>query len=355
MSARARWRAGRGAGLLLAGVLPFLLAGCGAAPTGHPAASGSAHASGRADGPVPWRALDPTYPSIPSRTIQARPDPAAAEGATPCRASRLRASSELGGAGGSSYLSVRLSSERPCRLEGTPTVTLLDGDRPVDVPVRALAHDAADDYWVYRHPVLVAPGSPATVTLIWGTDWCTDPVATDRVRLALGGGRGAVTVRGFKGSPGCTERVEDLPPTKRHRTPVEVGTFKPLRYRPARVVTPYDGLDARAQVTSTPRPGRPFSFVVTLTARRDVVLDPCPDYTIGQYLADQDSREDRYALNCAAVPTRDARGRPYLPAGQPVRFEMRTRLLADSPGLKFVWALEVPHQPGAGIPFSGAR
>ncbi|MGN6128826.1 MAG: hypothetical protein ACTHOK_00625, partial [Nocardioidaceae bacterium] len=86
----------------------------------------------------------------------------------------------------------------------------------------------------------------------------------------------------------------------------------------------------------------------------DVALVPCPDYTIGQYLGEQ-AREDRYALDCAAVPTRDAQGRPYLPAGQPVRFEMRTRLLADSPGLKFLWTLAVPHEPGAGIPLTAAR
>lgn len=342
-------------GWLLGWVPMLLLGGCAATPAAHPAASGSAHGSGRAEAPVPWRALDPTYPSIPSRTVPARPDPAAAESAAPCHGSRLRARSGLGGAGGSSYLWVRLWSGRPCRLEGTPSVTLLDGGRPVDVPVRTLAREAADDYWVYRHPVLVAPGAPATVTLIWATDWCTDPVVTDRVRLDLGPGQGALTVKGFGSSPGCTERVEDLPPAKRHRTPVAVGTFKPQHYRPARVVTSYDGLDAGAQLTSTPRTGKPLTFVVTLTARHDVVLDPCPDYTIGQYLADQGSREDRYALNCAAVPTRDAQGRPYLPAGQPVRFEMRTRLLGDGPGLKFVWTLEVPHEPGAGIPLSGAR
>lgn len=327
-----------------------LLAGCGTSTAPAPDAARAASDAG----PVPWGALESTYPSIPSRTVPARPDPALAESAPPCRAALLRASSEVGGAGGSWYLSVHLRSPRPCRLEGTPAVTLLDGDRPVGVPVRSLARRGADDMWVYRHPVLVAPRAPALLTLVWATDWCTDPVATDRVRLDLGAGRGALTAQGFNGSPGCTERVEDLTSAQRHRTPVEVGTFRPQRYRAARVVTAYDGLQADARLTSTPRTGRPLAFTVTLTARHDVPLDPCPDYTIGQYLGEQ-AREERYALSCAAVPARDARGRPYLPAGQPVAFAMRTRLLADAPGLKFVWTLQVPQAPATAVLLSAAR
>jgi Domain of unknown function (DUF4232) len=177
-----------------AGALVATLAGCGSGPSPAgdvPQAPSSAAA-------VPWTALPPTYPTIPRHTVPAVPDPAPARAAPRCRARDLRASSELGGAGGSWYLSVHLRSAGgdACRVQGLPDVTLLQGGRPVGVRVVPLV----DSYWSYPDPVLVAPGRSAVVSLVWATDWCTRPLRTDRVRLGLGRG-GQVTVRGFGHTP----------------------------------------------------------------------------------------------------------------------------------------------------------
>jgi hypothetical protein len=187
------------------------------------------------------------------------------------------------------------------------------------------------------------------VTLTWGKEWCTAPLRVDKVRLVLPGGAGGFTLRGFRGTPSCTVPLEEVPPSDRHGSPVVVGSFAPQRWRTARVVSPYAGVDAVLRRTARARPGHPLDFQVVLTARRDVVLDPCPDFTIEQYRGDGPGRssEDRYALNCAAVPTRDARGRPYLLAGKPVRFAMHVDLLAAD-AVKFLWTLDVPEHVGVG-------
>ena len=58
------------------------------------------------------------------------------------------------------------------------------------------------------------------------------------------------------------------------------------------------------------------TWVVELTARRDVELDTCPSWQIRQGSDEAAS----WRLNCRGVPhTRDD-GTPYLPAGEPVRF-----------------------------------
>ncbi len=328
--------------MLLAGCL--LLVGCA-----ETAAPGTSSRSAPQAAVVPWAPLDPAYPTIPSRTIPARPDPAAARAAPPCRASDLRASSWLGAGLGTAYLrvTVRLVGSSPCRLQGHPAVVLLEGTRPVDVPTEPSTGD--DRTFNYPDPVLVAPGAPAVLTLSWSSLWCTAPVSTDLVRVTLPHGRGSFTVHGFGRSPACND------PGSGRRSPVGVSGFAPVHSRPPRVVSRYDGVDVEARRTSKPRTGQPFDFTVTLTARRDVALDPCPDYTIAQYLGGQRSREDRYALDCADVPTKDAEGRPYLPAGRPVTFAMRARLLNETARMKFVWQLETPGDgAGAGLVVSGA-
>jgi hypothetical protein len=258
-----------------------LLAGCGGGA--RPATSAAGSPSPAAPAAVPWAALDPAYPTIPSHTVPARADPAAARTATPCRASDLRLTTRIDGAGGTAYLGVevRPAGEHRCRLEGRPRVTVLDRGRPVDIPVVPTQGD--DLTFNYPDPVLVAPGRTATLSLAWASDWCTTPLRTDEVRLDLPDGGGSVTVPGFPGTPGCTMRVEDLTPAQRHTTPLRVSTFAPQRFRGARVVSAYAGLRAHARRTSAPRPDHRLEFTVTLTARRDLVLDPCPDFTIEQY------------------------------------------------------------------------
>lgn len=106
----------------------------------------------------------------------------------------------------------------------------------------------------------------------------------------------------------------------------------------------YEGLlvagDLDAQVT----PGSTFDYTIYLTALGEpVTLDPCPDYSVWVGAAGGPRR----SLNCAAVPYVDAAGRPYLPAGVTVGFDMRLEV-PDLPGeQKILWVVDGPHRlPG---------
>ena len=80
-------------------------------------------------------------------------------------------------------------------------------------------------------------------------------------------------------------------------------------------------------------------------------LDPCPDYTMLKQGSWDDVSVARFALNCEAVPYRDADGVPYLPEGVPVRFEMRLTLLGpDIENPKATWRLEAKDGPVLQIP-----
>jgi hypothetical protein len=295
-----------------------------------------------ATGVVPWTPLDPTHPNIPQVTIPATPDPKAAAAAPPCTADDLRAVSTVEAAAGTAVLSLTIrpaSPEVSCRLQGHPAVQFLDQGRPVDIPTVNAPDDAA-----YRDPALVARGSVVTLSLFWGSNWCADPVENDRIRVALQ--RGSLEVDGFGRSPVCNGAPGSGPNS------VSIGTFRPESFRPAEVTSAYGGVDGDLTTVSDPVPGEELRFLVTLTARRgDVRLDPCPDYSIVQYPEQDDAVKARLALNCTAVPYRDAEGVPYLPEDVPVRFEMKLTLLGpDAQANKAIWTLETPGGPALAIP-----
>jgi hypothetical protein len=200
------------------------------------------------------------------------------------------------------------------------------------------------DDWSYRDPVLVAEGSVVTLSLYWGSNWCADPVDNDRIRVALQ--RGSLEVDSYGHSPICNGAPGSGP------NPVSIGTFQPRSSQPAEVTSAYGAVEGELTAVSDPVPGEELRFLVTLTARRgDVRLDPCPDYSMVQYAAQDDSVEARFALNCTAVPYRGADGVPYLPEDVPVRFEMRLTLLGpDVQAPKAIWTLEVPDGPALAIP-----
>lgn len=110
-----------------------------------------------------------------------------------------------------------------------------------------------------------------------------------------------------------------------------------------RVVTPYDGVSALGAITGRAEPGDVLVFEAVLLSATDLPLDPCPDYSIA---FGRDSFRT-WQLNCSAVPYRDARGRPYLPASTNLRFEMRVTV-PDEPGTqKVLWTLDGPQRmPG---------
>lgn len=105
-----------------------------------------------------------------------------------------------------------------------------------------------------------------------------------------------------------------------------------------RVTTPYDDVFASGDLDSHAHPGDELTFVVRLESPTRIPLDPCPDYGIAFGVGSA----NRWGLNCAQDPFRDAQGRPYLPAGKAVPFEMRV-VVPDNPGRqKVLWTLNGP-------------
>lgn len=284
---------------------------------------------------VPWAPLPATHPQIPTTTTTPSPDPAEAAGKPACRASDLHATDRPAVAAGTYYQTIRLTlaGDHPCRLEGWPDVELLDRGAPVDIPLERARDDS-----VYRGPVLVSDGQPALLQLAWSADWCAAPVHNDTIRLNLPGG--SLTVDGL-GDSNCYGTPGDG-----HRQPVELRTFEPVKSRDAVASTAYADVDVTGALDLTAAPDDNLDFVVTLTSPQDLVLDPCPDFQIIQ-TGDAGPETDSHALNCAAVPHKDEQGRPYLPAGTPVRFAMHAN--AGEPGIyKLTWVLDTVDQRSVG-------
>jgi hypothetical protein len=109
------------------------------------------------------------------------------------------------------------------------------------------------------------------------------------------------------------------------------------------VVTPFDHVSATGAITGRARPGDVLVFDAVLESSIDLPLDPCPDYNV----AFGRTSGTTWQLNCAAVPYRDAQGRPYLPAFENVRFEMRVTVPDDPGEQKVLWTLDGPQRmPG---------
>jgi hypothetical protein len=295
---------------------------------------------------VPWAPLDPTHPSIPTVTIPPSPDPADAGGLPACRADDLKTTAERDGAGGTNYLFVTFKSRTgPCSLSGRPQVELRGKGRRLRIPVEE-GRVTGDSY---EHPVRVDENRAAVLGLSWTSLWCAEPVVNDSIRLSLPHNGGTVEVEGFGHSPACNGDPGSGP------TPIVIAPFQPQDFIPQEVTSPYADVNVQLEGPASVRAGSRFSFEVVLTARRgDVALDPCPDYTISQSVYPDDSTEAMFALNCAAVPYRDADGRPQLPDGVPVHFAMETTALAvvSDGGVKFNWAIDAPDAMPAGSPMS---
>lgn len=263
----------------------------------------------------------------------ASPDPAEAAALPPCRAGQLRVEPKLGVAAGTrgQTLTFRVTGGIRCRLTGRPGVTALNGETPLAVPVDTGGTG-------YTHPVAVSEGHPATLVLTWSSGWCASPVVVDRLRLDLPNDGGTLTTDGFGPSQCYGE------PGSGTRSPITVGTFQPAEFAAERRVTVFDGVSADIAAPDSGTAGAQLRFTVTLTAPagRDVPLDACPDYLV-TVTAPAGPTSDSYALNCAAVPHRDAAGRPYLPAGVPVRFAMRAEIPPGVAGdAKLAWQLVLP-------------
>jgi RNA polymerase sigma-70 factor (ECF subfamily) len=279
---------------------------------------------------VPWRPLQATHPEIPVRTRPAQPDPAIAAAAAPCLASQLETSTDTGGAGGTRYMNVTITSATgdPCSLSGYPQVEPLTSGHDSGIPLTPRTDDE-----VYRHPVLVSSTSTGLLQLSWA-NWCAPPVTNDQIRITLADGAGTLQLTGFGEAPAC----EGLPATG--KSAIGVDTFQPEHRSDPSVHTAYAAVTATSNMMTTHAlPGRTADFTVALTATKRVVLDPCPDYTIT--LSGESLRVATYQLNCGDVPFKTGTGQPYLPPGTPVRFGMQVTAPVVTVQ-NFVWSLDLP-------------
>ncbi|MCW2781053.1 MAG: polymerase, sigma-24 subunit, subfamily [Marmoricola sp.] len=279
---------------------------------------------------VPWRPLPATHPEIPMRSTPARPDPAIAAAVAPCRAAQLRTSTDTGGAGGTRYMNVTITSATgdPCSLSGYPQVEPLTRGHDSGIPLARRTDDA-----VYRHPALVSSTSTGLLQLSWA-NWCAPPVTNDQIRITLADGAGTLLLTGFGVAPAC----EGLPATG--KSAIGVDTFQPEHRSDPSVHTAYASVRASSNMMTTHAlPGQRANFAVTLMATNRVVLDPCPDYTIT--LSGASLRVATYQLNCADVPFKTESGQPCLPPGTPVRFAMQVTAPLVTPQ-DFVWSLVLP-------------
>ena len=307
----------------------FIVGGLSLIPAARVTENGSNN-SPTSPGVVPWRALPPTHPSIPRTITSPSPDPAPAAALRPCRRADLRVDSRTGAAGGTRNLVVEFRSVTgPCHLDGYPTVTPLDPDGgTVAVPVERETPE-------YGNPVALGGAAVALLTFFWTSSWCADEVDVASLKLAVADWE--VTVEGFGrsqcyGVPGSGDTA-----------PIRVTEFRPEQFTTGELGTPYDDVSVDADLPGTAKTGDTITFRITLTAPRDLVLDPCPDVSIAF-----GDRAD-YGLNCDGVAYRDASGRPVLPAGIPVTFVARaTAPTTAGRNVKVTWQLTDTRAVGGG-------
>jgi hypothetical protein len=289
-------------------------------PTGH-------------GGVVPWEPLMPTSPHIPSHRTPPSPDPTVPVDAPICQREQLRPSTSMGAAMGTDYLTVtlHLRGSTPCRLQGYPTVQPLTNGNPVDVPQR---REPSLTGWP-GGAVAVRVGEPALIQVSWAASYCGPELDVDQLRITFPPAQWSFSVPGF-GTTTCD-------PAEPGHPPMAVHPVQPMHFRHGWVTTAYSTVHATGPPQLVAAAGSRSSFVVTLTARHRVVLDPCPDYLV-ETSSGKQVGSTSYALDCAALPYRDAQGRPYLPAGKPIRFAMQLTVPANAvTGFgKWSWTMLAP-------------
>lgn len=211
---------------------------------------------------------------------------------------------------GTRFVNVTLASRTgaPCVLSGHPKVRAVTTPSSRQVPTRD-----RDRMPAYGEPFVVMRTAPATLALAWSSMWCGRPVTVSALVVQIAGG-GEVRVDGFGPSACYADPDPDAPPE-----PIDVGAFTPQGWTPQEALSPLADVGVLLEDVGTASRGGTLRFVVRLRAERDVVLDPCPDWTV-YAAATGGTTQERYALDCAALGTPDASGRPVLPAGQDRRF-----------------------------------
>jgi hypothetical protein len=275
---------------------------------------------------VPWRDLPATSPKLPVTTTPPTPSPpqiAATRACTPSDVQLVASGSPDGATGGVLYTSAELRIKgAACRLNaGYPLVSALRAGHSINVPI---TNEHASDLPV--DPVLLAKGSPASITVVFSTHQC--PAARfDEFLVRFPQLNRQIRLQGpFRSfcNPGEGSNTIHVWPIRSENPPHPV------------VDSPFDDLRAKGNLDLTVAPGERARFVITLTSHDDLPLVPCPDYAVHTSLGEQ-----HFGLNCDGVPFRDSKGRPFLPAGQQVRFAMEAQTGGQDTD-KFIWQLLTP-------------
>jgi hypothetical protein len=126
----------------------------------------------------------------------------------------------------------------------------------------------------YRQPVLLTHHATALVQLVWPSA-CYAPWGQGSASLTYAG-------RTWSMPMGQVSRNCHFEPDRPLLT-VGVTAFLPPHLRPARRVTAYNQVTARGPHVLSAHLGRATTFDVTLVARRDLPLDPCPTTGSGPF------------------------------------------------------------------------
>lgn len=290
------------------------------------------------DAVVPFLPLDPRAPAYAAPTRVLVPDPVVDPAIPDCEASELRATSAQRDMGsGISFVDFTVTISRPgsetCALRGQPEVTLLDRGRPI--PVRVDHPEPSAEFW--SGDVVVGDGQRALVRLHWIASACPLLAPHDRVALTWPGA-GQLTAPGFDEVPViCTGSEARGTPT------ISFGGLTPEQWRweDRHPLSP-DGFTVRQYDAELGEAGERVTFFVMLGGNgREVDLSPCPDYEFEATYSFDDVANERFGLNCDAIPFRRADGTPYLPKDQGVRFAFES-VLAGSNVEKLTWRLLTP-------------
>jgi len=286
---------------------------------------------------VPYAPLPPAGEKIPTTRVAASPAPAPA-GTPACRAGQLHPRiAGQDGASGTEYFfyRFRLISGHACELRGRPRVTAVT--RPTTGPVRfVVGSSKVGGPW--RGGVLVDRNHVAALT-VWFSDWfwCAPPLTVKALELDLPHGGGTLRAPGVGTLDGCDDPSEN--PSA--RATVDVGRFTPAHLKEAHEVSAWAAVRVNEALGKlTAEAGAKVDLMVTLHARKDTPLAPCPDYTLSMDSASGEV-DETHQLNCAGVTTVGPDGVPYLPAGVPVTFDIQfTAPGASVP--KLIWMIRQP-------------
>jgi Protein of unknown function (DUF4232) len=315
----------------------------GAKPSGSPSPTLTTAPSEAVAAMVPWSsATPPAPPATPPATLA--PD------APICRANELAGGAGWGGATGSLLggLLVWNASASPCRLDGVPSIAILDATG------RALKVKEATAPGSPAGPIVLGPLQPAPVlnqeapaglasdTFQW-FNWCAPaPVGPLRLAVTLPAG-GVLTVpvksNGSTGGPTSPRCDEAAAPSTMTVSAFE-ATPGPSPSEPPAV--PAESLRLALEVPDEATTGTALKYVVALTnpTAGAISLTPCPAYReslvtpSGQFSVD-------YLLDCTEAPS--------IGPGQTVRFAIELQVPRAQPPTDqaaLIWELDPYYSEG---------